>query len=350
MLTRRDCIRWSSVVLGSTALGPVSALAQGARFSASAGQPTPSMNYAPQYIAVGKKFLAEEGLDLKLVTSASGEKLREVLGAGQVQLALGDSSHPILLTNRGRPAKMLFAIDNRSALCNFVIRKDIYDKGVTSIEKLAEWKRPDGSKPVVAVASLGGGQHVYLSYLCERLGVADRFVWLAGGGVRTVLGGLSSAKFDGIGALPNWMFEAVSKGWGTAVFDVSDDASWKKYIGGPVPGTVGFALQSTIDSNPDLVQSYVNGVYRALRWMKSASEADVFDAVYEPYLRDFPEDVIKKEISFYRTITSYDGLVDETQFANASPIWFRDLTELKKVEYKDAVEPKFIKAAIAKFG
>lgn len=350
MLTRRDCIRWTSIVLGSTALGSLPALSQGARFSATAGQPTPSMNYAPQYIAVGKKFIAEEGLDLKLITSASGEKLREVIGAGQVQLALGDSSHPILLTNRGRPAKMLFAIDNRSALCNFVIRKDIYDKGVTSIEKLADWKRPDGSKPVLAIASLGGGQHVYISYLCERLGISDRFVWLAGGGVRTMLGGLSSAKFDAIGALPNWMFEAVSQGWGVAVFDVSNDESWKKYIGGPVPGTVGFALQSTIDNNPDLVQAYVNGVYRALRWMKSASESEIFQAVYDPFLKDFPEDVIKKEISFYRPLTSYDGLVDEAQFANAAPIWFRELTRLQRVEYKDAVEPKFIKAAIRKFG
>jgi NitT/TauT family transport system substrate-binding protein len=350
MVTRRDCIRWTSVILGSSALGSLSALAQGARLSASAGQPTPSMNYAPQYIAVGKKFIAEEGLDLKLLTSASGEKLREVLGAGQVQFALGDSSHPILLTNRGRPAKMLFAIDNRSALCNLVIRKDIYDKGVTSIEKLSEWKRPDGGKPVLAVASLGGGQHVYVSYLCERLGISDRFVWLAGGGVRTMLGGLSTAKFDAISALPNWMFESVAKGWGEAVFNVTDDAAWNKYIGGPVPGTVGFALQSTIDSSPEIVQAYVNGVYHALRWMKSASESDVFQAVYDPFLKDFPEDVIKQEITFYRHLTSYDGVVDEKQFANASPIWFRDLTELKRVEYKDAVEPKFIRAAIRKFG
>jgi len=348
-LSRRDYLHTMTAALGSTVLAGFPAFGQ-SKFTATAGQPTPSANYAPQYVAVANKYMAEEGLDLKLLTTASGEKLREVLGAGQIKFALGDSTHPILLTNRGRPAKILLTIDDRSALCNIVMRKDLYDKGIDSIEKLAQWKRPDGSKPIVAVASLGGGQHVYLSYICERLGIADNFVWLAGGGVRTMMGGLSTSKFDAIAALPNWVIEAETQGWGKSVFDVSDTNSWKKYVGGPVPSTVAFALQTTIDREPEMVQAYVNGMYQALKWMKTASNKQVYDAIGSEYLNAFTPEVAQKELAYYRGLTNYDGVVDEQQFKNAAPIWFRDLTELKPLTYVDAVSTRFINEAIRKYG
>ena len=31
----------------------------------------------------------------------------------------------------------------------FIIRKDLWDQGITNLEKFAEWKRPDGRKPIV---------------------------------------------------------------------------------------------------------------------------------------------------------------------------------------------------------
>jgi NitT/TauT family transport system substrate-binding protein len=349
-MNRRQALIGSCVVAVSSTLVSRLAFSQKARLTGTATHVTSSVNYAPHFVAAAKGFFGDEGLDLTFVVGGTGPKLREVVAANQAHFGLGDSAHPILLTNRNRPAKILLAIDDRSSLCNLVIRKEVFDSGVDTIEKLAEWKRPDGSKPVLAVASLGGGQHIYVSYMAERLRIFDRFTWLAGGGTQTMMGQLSTGKFDAIAALPNWVIEAEQKNWGRLAFDVRKDEAWNRYFGGPVPSTVSFALQSTIERNPELVQAYVNGMYRALRWMKTANESEIYDAIGSKYLNEFSPDVAKDEIAYYKPMTNYNGLIDEKQFANLAPILFRDITGMKSVSYADAVESKFIREAARKHG
>jgi NitT/TauT family transport system substrate-binding protein len=349
-INRRDCIRLAGAAVGGSILGVAPGWSQGARFTATSGIPVSSLSYMAQDVAVVKGFMAAEGIEFKTLTAGGGSKLREIVAAGQIEFGVGDSNHPLLLTNRGRPAKILIALDNRSPLTSLVIRQELYDQGLDTMEKLAAWKRPDGSKPVFAVSSLGGGQHVYLSYLAEKLGVADRFVWLAGGAEKTMLGGLSTGKFDAMGAMPNWRFEAVARKWGQVALDVADDAVWNRSFGGPVPSTVAFALQTTIDRKPELVQAYVNGLYRALQWIKSASADEIYAAVADRYLGDFSADTVRREIAFLKPMHSYSGLVDEAQFANLSPILFREITEMKPVPYAQAVEQRFIQQARAKYG
>jgi NitT/TauT family transport system substrate-binding protein len=350
LVNRRNCIRLGAAAFGSSLLGTERLLAQGARLSATSGVPVSSLSYMAQDIALVKGFMSAEGLDLKTLTAGGGSKLREIVAAGQIEFGIGDSNHPLLLTNRGRPAKILIALDNRSPLASVVIRQDLYDQGLTSLEKIGNWKRPDGSKPVFAVSSLGGGQHVYLSYIAEKASVADKFVWLAGGAEKTMLGGLSTGKFDVIAAMPNWRFEAVAKKWGTVVFDVADDATWNRSFGGPVPSTVAFALQTTVDRKPELVQAYVNGLYKALQWMKTASNDDIYAAVADRYTSDFAAETVRREIEFLKPIHSYSGVVDEAQFANLAPILFRDMTEMKPVSYAQAVDTRFLQNAQKKHG
>jgi NitT/TauT family transport system substrate-binding protein len=349
MVTRRAMLGSCAAIIGTSGLGS-RAQAQAERMSVTATHVTSSVNYAPHFVAEAKGFFAEEKLDVKFIVAGTGTKLREVVAANQAQFGLGDSTHPLLLSNRNRASKILLAVDDRSSLCNLVIRKELFDAGIDTIEKLGEWKRPDGSKPVFGVASLGGGSHVYVAYIAEKLGIHDRFVWLAGGSTQTILGQLASGRFDVIGALPNWVIEAEQKNWGRQIFDIRDNKSWNKYFGGPVPSTVAFALQATIDRNPAAVQAYVNGMYRALRWMKTASVDDIYNAIGGKYLTEFTPDVAKQEIEYYKPITNYSGEVDEKQYAHLAPVLFREITGIKDVSYKDGVDTKFIQEAMRKYG
>ena len=56
----------------------------------------------------------------------------------------------------------------------FVVRKDLYDAGITSIEKLAAYKRPDGAKAIVAATAIGSGTWVYGTYVSRRAGSPTR--------------------------------------------------------------------------------------------------------------------------------------------------------------------------------
>lgn len=315
-----------------------------------AAQPVHAVNYLPHIIAATQNYMADEGLDFKLITSGGGSKLREIVAAGQVQFGVADSTHVIQLNNRGKPAKMIFGIDNRPSITNIVVRADLFDKGITSVEKLANYKRPDGAKPIIAVSTFGGGQHIYSGYIFDKLNIYDKMNWLAGGGTTTMLGGLQSQKFDAIVASPGWQFAAVEKNFGRVIFDASDDAVWNAHFGGPIPSTCAYALQSTINESPEIVQSYVNGLYRATRWMEKATAEKIWDASGDKWFGALGEQVSLKEIALLKPLFNYSGLINAASFANAGRVWFRERAELKEVSYAQAIDTRFIEKSRQKFG
>jgi len=93
-------------------------------------------------------------------------KTRESSASSQGDIGIGDITHPMQLT-QSRPARRAGA-DCRSTpgpSVMFIIRKDLFDQGINTLEALTAWKRPDDRKPIVSVSSLGGTNHVWASLL-----------------------------------------------------------------------------------------------------------------------------------------------------------------------------------------
>lgn len=315
-----------------------------------AGCPAHIVNYLPQMVALAEKFMLDEGLDFRLVSSDGGTKLRDIVAAGQITFGLGDSTHPMQLVNRGRPAKILLAIDRRCPYTSVVVRSDLYDKGVTDLESLANYRRANNAKPIVAVTTIGGGQYVYASYLFEKLGVFNKLNWISGGVTMTMLGGLKTGQFDAIIAPAAWQIEAVADGYGKTIFDVSDEAIWNRYFGGAMPVTCAYVLQSTIDAHPEIVQAYVNGMYRAMQWIKRTPEARIWQSVGKELLKETRPETALKELTAFKRTASYDGDFDEASFANGAPIWYRPATGIKPVKYADVADLSFLNISRRKYG
>jgi len=130
-------------------------------------------------------FFKEAGLDCKLIQGGSGVKTREIVASSQGDIGIGDITHPMQLSNHGRAGRVLMPVDTRSSAVMFIIRKDLSDQGIKSLETLAEWKRPDGRKPIVSVSSLGGTNHVWASYYMETMGLDQKVTWIGTGNVDT---------------------------------------------------------------------------------------------------------------------------------------------------------------------
>src|SRR6202789_4607705 len=112
--------------------------------------------YQSQFVADRAGYFKDAGLDCKLIQGGSGVKTREIIASSQGDVGIGDVTHPMQLANHGRAGRILLPTDTRSGSVMFIIRKDLWDQGITTLEKLTEWKRPDGRKPIVSVSSLGG--------------------------------------------------------------------------------------------------------------------------------------------------------------------------------------------------
>lgn len=300
--------------------------------------------YAAHMVANAKGFTAEEGLTMHVIEARGGSNVRRILAAGQVGYALGDSSHPLQLTNRGRGSKILMATDNRCSYANIIGRKELVEKGFDTPEKLAEYKRPDGSPPVIAATGIGSGTWVYGTYVLEQYGVGERFNWVAGGGSKTMLGGLKTGKFDAIMAVPAWQFAAEDAGFGQAIYDIADAASWDRVFGGNIPASVVYVLDEAVEANAELTQKYVNAMYKAMRWLESASVDDIYAAIGDEMPRFTPEQA-KKEIAYYKKIWQYDGGFPPADFETGAKVWFREKTKMQPLTYGDVVDLSFLENA-----
>src|SRR6058998_2182869 len=282
-VTRREFLMGTGLATGA-ALGARLGRgeAQGLR-TITASHSVSTFVYGQHLVAAQKRFFEEEGLKTPdFVVPGGGAKVVQALAAGQVMVALGDSNHPLKITEKGKDAVMLFATDTRCSYANIVVRQELFDKGVKSVEALADQKLV-GRKAVIAATAIGSGTHVYGVYVLKntRAGdgkaVNDHVDWVAGGASTTMLGGLKAGKFDAIMAVPEWQFAAESEGFGRAIYDVLDARAWNRVFGGPIPVTVGYVLKETVEKSPDLVQAYVNATYRAQQWIRHAKDEEIVD-------------------------------------------------------------------------
>jgi NitT/TauT family transport system substrate-binding protein len=300
--------------------------------------------YQSQFVADRIGYFKEAGLDCKLIQGGSGVKTREIIASSQGDVGIGDVTHPMQLSNHGRAGRILMPTDTRSSSLMFIIRRDLWDQGITTLEKLTEWKRPDGRKPIVSVSSLGGTNHVWSSYYMETLGLAEKVTWIGTGNVDTMLGSLKSKQVDVLVSSLSLLNESMEQGWGTLLFDGTDETVWNKYIGGKVPVTGHFTVQSTIDKDPPKMQAFVTALWRATQWIKAHSPDEVYDAI-EPYVGSTSRAANILEITALKKVADYEGVVDAASFARGEKVWFREMTGIKPLAIAEVVSPDFAQVA-----
>jgi sulfonate transport system substrate-binding protein len=300
--------------------------------------------YQTQFVADRVGFFKEAGLDCKLIQGGSGVKTREIIASSQGDIGIGDITHPMQLSNHGRAGRVLMPVDTRSSSVMFIIRKDLKDQGITTLEALTEWKRPDGRKPIISVSSLGGTNHVWASYYMETMGLDQKVTWIGTGNVDTMLGSLKSKQVDVLVSSLSLLNESKDQGWGDLLFDGTDEVIWNKYIGGKVPVTSHFTLQSTIDKDPAKMQAFVTALWRATQWIKAHTPDQICDAI-EPYVGSTSRTANLLEVTALQKVADYDATIGAADFARGGKVWFREMTGIKPLAIADVVSPSFIEAA-----
>jgi NitT/TauT family transport system substrate-binding protein len=353
-LTRREFLVAAGVA-GAAATKGRRAFAQSAKpaRSITASHSVSTFVYAQHLVAKEKRLFEEEGVtvDKGFIVPGGGAKVVQALAAGQAMFALGDSNHPLKISEKGKEAVILFATDTRCSYANIVARKELYDAGLTSVEKLGTMKRPGGGKWVIAATAIGSGTYVYGNYVLEQhKGPDGRSLnslveWVGGGASTTMLGGLKAGKFDAIMAVPEWMWAAEDQGFGKAIYDVLDEKTWNRVFGGRLPVTVGYCLKETIERDPAAVQGYVNACYRAQKWIQKAPDGEVLELLHKPYMDTFSRDEVLRSIRYYKGIFDWDFLVDEREFGEVLKIFLSTKTLEAEIPFAKAVDMSFVRRA-----
>ena len=316
--------------------------------SGKATYPVAVASYQQQFVAAEQGFFKDEGFEFKLVQGGSGVKSREIMASGEVDFAIEDIVHCLQLNNHGRAARAVNAADTRSPSQYFIIRKDLFDTGIDTLQKFAAWKRPDGKKPILGVSSIGGTAHLWANFFMEHFGLADDVAWVGVGNVDTMLGSLKTKQIDLLASTGALRTDAEEHGWGKAIFLGSDENIWNEVVGGPVPVNANICLLATIQKQPEKVQAYVTGVHRASQWIKAHTSEQIYDVI-EPYVGSTSRNANILEIEAVQAITDTNGIVDPAAYARGGKCWYRDLTGLKPVPLADVFDASFMLKAKAKY-
>jgi NitT/TauT family transport system substrate-binding protein len=310
--------------------------------------------YGQHLVAREKKFFEDEGVAVPaFIVPGGGARVINAVTAGQAMFGLGDSNHPLKATERGKDTVMLFATDTRCSYANIVVRRELFDRGVRTVEALADPKLV-GRKAVIAATAVGSGTYVYGVYVLKNTRAADgkpvndHVEWVGGGASATMLGGLKAGKFDAIMAVPEWQWAAEEEGFGKAIYDVLDEKAWNRVFGGPIPVTVGYVLRETMERSPDLVQAYVNACYRAQQWIRRARDEEIVEVIHKPYMDTFARDIVLRSVRYYKTIFDWDFLIEEKDYDNGMKVFIPTAVD-RPIPYARAVEMGFVKKAQAKF-
>ncbi|MDA9444479.1 hypothetical protein XH98_36465 [Bradyrhizobium sp. CCBAU 51745] len=344
-ITRRAALIAGSAWAGASLL-PRQVRAEGKQVSLAFGPVSPV--YAIGMIAELKGYFKDEGLDSKLITGNAGTFGRQTLAAGQALFAHGDASHPLQLSARGKPCKILLATEMVCSYANIMVRQDLYDSGITTVEKLAAYKRAEGAKPIVAATAIGSGTWVFGTYVFEARGLGDKVNWVAGGGPNTMFPSLQTKQFDAIMAPPSWMVEVEKTGFGKTIYDTSKPGVFEKDFGGTLPVLVIYTLQDTIDQDKAMVQAYVNAISRAMAYVKATPLAEVQALVTPKYFSGIDPDAVSAELGFDTSTWAYDGHIDKVSFERGAKPWYRKGTDIPETRYEDVVNMSFLATAQAK--
>jgi len=223
-----------------------------------------SQFYMPMYVAIGKGFVRDEGLEVEMVTTNGGDRAGAMILSGQADFALAGPEVPIYIYNGESPDKpMIFSALTATDGLFFMSRTKIdnFDWSMVNGKRIMGW-RP-GSTP-----------QLYLEYVLKRQGVnaatiksivtnigpaAREGAWISGLGDFAIFNEPNLTRLEGAGQ-------------GHLVASIGNEVGRADY-------TVFFAKQSWLSKNAEAAQKWTNAIARAQAWSRTASAREIAEVI-----------------------------------------------------------------------
>lgn len=339
---RRQLLMAAGAGAGLSLLGPASLRAQSLE-KVVYGQGSIDPIFTAGYVALKQGYFADAGLDVEYLNSQSGPRTSQMLAAGQILFGATAATAAPALTLAGKPAALIYGFDRRMTYANVLVRKADYDSGKFRSLKDLAGQRIGATQP-------GSVTSLMAIYLMEQAGIADNVDIRPLGDLATMLGALKTGSVAASMATSSMMEEAISEGWGVAIFNGTQDDVWMEMMKGDVPGIAAYALRDTIEKRPETVQAFVTGLVKAQDYINSHSAEDITEAIYDAYLRALDRQSIHDTIDLYKkTVWLEDNIITEDAYDRMARIMGdgRQFSneDMAKVPYAECVDMSFVKKA-----
>lgn len=250
---------------------------------------THSVFYAPQYVAINLGFFEEEGIDIELINSQGADKVMTAVLSNQVDIGFAGPEASIYVYNEGK--------EDYTQIFAQITQKD--GSFLVAREKIDNFKWSDLKGKHILPGRKGGVPYMTLQYVIEKNGL----------NIETDLNFDNTISYDA-------MNSAFASGTGDFVTIFEPTATvfekeGKGYIvasigeeSGKIPYTAYFAKKSFIENNPELIQKFVNAIYKGQQWVENHTASEIAEVLSV----SFPEvdlTVLETVITRYKEIDAW---------------------------------------------
>jgi NitT/TauT family transport system substrate-binding protein len=297
----------------------------------------PLFYYLPLTIAERKGFFKDEGLDVTINDFGGGAQALQALIGGSVDAVTGAYEHTIRMQQKGQSVVATLELGRFPGIVIGVAKAQA-DK----IKTPADLK---GMK--IGVTAPGSSTQLTVAYLLAKAGLSVDDVSIVGvGGGASAVAAMENGAIDAISHLDPVISKLEADNAISILVDTRTEAGTKSVYGATNPAAVLYLKGEFIKANPKTTQALTNALYKALKWLATASPEDVAAAVPEQYwLGDKPLYIRAAKaslVTYSRTgIISDDGEKSMLDFLKVVDPAFKTAT----IDLGKTFDPTFAKAA-----
>jgi NitT/TauT family transport system substrate-binding protein len=289
--------------------------------------------YAPTYVAMTMGLFRDAGLDVALTTAQGGDKSVAALLSNSVDIALAGPESSIYVQNSDSPTKIpIFGVLTEADGVMLVGRERV-DR--------FEWQQLKG-KEILSIRP-GSTPDLFLEAALRRNGIDPRR------DVKLVNNVANPARVGSWLAGQNRY--AIFQEPDASQLELDGKAHFLASIGeavGHMDCTSFMATDRYIRDNPEVIQAWINGIYRAQKWTASASISEIAKAI-EPFFPGISPQAMAAGLERYRKLSIWKSTprIDPSSLEKLQDILVqgRVLEQAKRVKFADLMRPEFASAA-----
>jgi NitT/TauT family transport system substrate-binding protein len=333
-LTRRTAI--TSAFAMSIAAGARPVFAQSLK-SLDIAEPVHNLGYAPVYIAANQGFFKRRGLDVSMLQATNGSHVTALV-SGQVWGNIGGpESNAMANVGKADPLKTICNLVNRANLY-LVARKGLAPKSPSKADLAAFFK---GKK--FALGRHGGTPDLLGRWLIIDTGLDPNkdIEPVNQADMAAVLAMVKNGVVDIAITQEPFITTGIEQGlWDQPFYSYPEL--------GDYPYSVVSVRQSTITSEPQVVQALVDAVLEALSL--ATKDRGAIEAMTRKEFPTLSQDGVKATLDriYADNIWSTDGMVSEQGYARDMEVVVKTGAFTKSVPYNDVVDMQFVRKALQK--
>lgn len=293
--------------------------------------------YLPLAIAEQKGFFEEEGLDVEVNDFRGGSQSLQALIGGSADVVTGAYEHTIRMQTKGQDIRAVIELGRFPAIV-LAVKSDLAD----TVKTAGDLKGKN-----IGVTAPGSSTHNFVNYLLAKDGVSPEDVSIIGVGAgATAVAGMKRGEIDALSNLDPVITTLERDGDVFILADSRTEEGMVEIFGKPsLPAAVLYAKGDFIEQNPNTTQALVNALYKALKWLDTASPEDVADTVPAEYIGDNREVYLEAVANSLPTYSRTGLVTDEGIDAAMELLSFDPEIAAATIDRAATFDPTFVNKA-----